>query len=141
MPDLPITERLIIPAAELEVSFARSSGPGGQNVNKVATKVELRWNLAESAILAEADRAWLMVQLASRLTSAGELVVTSDRTRFQARNRDDATAKLVEIIRTALVRPRKRKPTRAGRGAIERRLRAKKSTARKKQQRRPPDDS
>ena len=140
MPDLPITDRLIIPAAEIDVGFARSGGPGGQNVNKVATKVELRWNLAESAVLSEADRAWLMAQLESRLTSAGELVVTSDRNRNQARNRDDATAKLIEIVRTALVRPRKRRPTRAGRGAIERRLRNKKKNARKKQERRPPDD-
>ncbi len=140
MPDVPITDSLIIPAAELAVGFARSSGPGGQNVNKVATKVELRWNVAESAVLGDSDRAWLMAQLESRLTGAGELVVTSDRTRNQTRNRDDATTKLVEIVRAALVRPRRRRPTRAGRGAIERRLRDKKKNARKKQERRPPDD-
>ncbi len=140
MDDLPITSRVTIPADEIEVAFVRSGGPGGQNVNKVATKVELRWRPGDSAALSADDRAWLLQRLDRRLTSTGELLVTSERTRNQARNRDDAAAKLAAIVRAALARPKRRKPTRAGRGAIERRLQAKRIRSRKKRDRQPPDD-
>jgi ribosome-associated protein len=106
----------------------------------VETKVLLRWSPASSAVLTDADRERLLEALASRLTSEGDLIVTSEKTRNQARNRDDATARLVEIVRAALTRPKKRKRTRPGRGAVERRLRDKKQRSQKKQDRRTPSD-
>jgi ribosome-associated protein len=139
--DLRVSPRLTIPAAELRESFARSGGPGGQNVNKVSSKVELRWKPGESAALSATDRAWLLSRLARRLTTAGDLVVRSTRTRDQLQNRADARDQLVAVLRTALVRPRKRIATRPGKGAVERRLAGKKRRAEVKKQRlRRPDD-
>lgn len=134
--DLRVTRAIAIPGDELSESFSRSAGPGGQNVNKVASKVELRWSLAGSRALGEADRAWLLERLADRITSSGDLVVRSSLTRDQARNRADARERLAELVRAALVRPRKRVKTRPGRGAIERRLKGKKRRGELKQARR-----
>src|SRR5262249_5846813 len=134
--DLTITERITIPATELRVAFARSGGPGGQNVNKVNSKVELRWTPATSAALSEDDRALLLHHLPARLTNDGELLVTSQRTRDQAKNRADAAAKLASIVAAALHRPKKRRPTKPSRGAKERRIGAKKHRAEIKKSRR-----
>ena len=109
--DLVVTPYLTIPAAELSIAFARSGGSGGQNVNKVSSKVDLRWNVETSAVLRGDDRAWLLQKLRSRLTGDGTLIVTSTLTRDQIKNRDDAEAKLVEIVRAALDRPKLRRPT------------------------------
>ncbi len=117
-----VTPRVTIPGGELAIAFSRSGGPGGQNVNKVASKVELRWNPVASTALEADDRAWLLQRLASRLTSDGTLIVTSTATRDQLKNRDDATRKLALIVRVALDRPRPRKPTRISRGAKRRRV-------------------
>ena len=136
MDDLVVSERITIPAAELRVSFARSGGPGGQNVNKVETKVELRWTPADTGAFTDADKAWLLQRLEGRLTSEGELLVTSSRTRDQTRNREDARQKLAEALRKALTRPKRRRKTKPSRGAIEKRLEQKKQTARKKESRR-----
>ena len=122
MGDLVINERITIPDAELRVAFARSGGPGGQNVNKVASKVELRWTPATSAALTDVDRVYLLERLGARLTNDGDLIVTSTLTREQARNRDDAEQKLVELLRVALRRPTRRVATRPSRGAKERRI-------------------
>lgn len=143
MSDLIITDELTIPWSEVTLSFARSSGPGGQNVNKVESKVELRWNPADSAAVAglpAGDRAWLLDRLTGRLTVSGDLLVTSQRTRDQGKNREDAAAKLVEIVRAALARPRRRKATRPSRGSRERRIQAKKHRAGIKKGRRSPAD-
>ncbi len=103
--------------------------------------MELRWRPAASRALGEADRAWLLERLASRITSSGDLVVRSSLTRDQARNRADARLRLAELVRAALVRPRKRVATRPGRGAVERRLAGKKRRAvLKKTRRGRPDD-
>jgi ribosome-associated protein len=127
--ELRVTDALVIPGAELAWAFARSGGPGGQHVNKVESKVELRWTPAGSRALADLDegtRAWLLGRLAGRLTTGGELVVTSTLTRDQLKNRADAAAKLAALVRAALLRPKKRKPTRPSRASKERRIAAKK---------------
>ena len=126
MSDITVTPRLIIPADELTLGFSRSGGPGGQNVNKVSSKVDLRWTPGTSRVLTPGDRAWLLVKLGGRLTTAGELIVTSDLTRDQITNRGDAEDKLAAIVRAALVRPKPRRPTRPSRGSKERRIQAKK---------------
>ena len=131
-----------IPADELAWSFARSGGPGGQNVNKVASKVELRWTPASSravAALDETTRAWLLSRLAGRLTLGGELLVTSTLTRDQGKNRSDALEKLHGIVRAALARPKKRKATRPTRASKERRIGAKRRRAEIKKNRRGDD--
>ena len=138
--DLRITDRITIPASELRVSFARSGGPGGQNVNKVASKVQLRWTPATSTALSEADRAWLLNKWASKLTSDGDLIVTSDLTRDQGRNRVDAEGKLADVIATALVRPKKRRATRPSKAAKARRIDEKKARGQIKKGRRQTED-
>ncbi len=127
MGDVRVTDRIAIPASELRVSFVRSGGPGGQNVNKVASKVQLRWTPATSAAFSDADRAWLLNKLASKLTSDGDLIVVSNLTRDQGRNRVDAEAKLAALLVTALVRPKRRRATKPSRAARERRVDEKKA--------------
>ena len=136
MEDLTVNERITIPAAELEIAFARAGGPGGQHVNKVESKVEIRWRPAESAVLSAEDLTRLLERLGGRLTSAGELIVTSRRTRDQVRNREDAREKLAALIRESLKRPKRRRKTRPSRQSVEKRLQQKKERSRAKQGRR-----
>jgi len=140
MQDIVVTPRVVIPSGELAIAFARSGGPGGQNVNKVASKVELRWNPTTSAALSADERAWLVERLRSRLTTDGTLIVTSTATRDQLKNRDDATSKLALIVRAALDRPKPRRATRPSRGAKRRRLADKRHQAEIKRHRTRPDD-
>ena len=129
MADLIVTPRVVIPADELSLAFARSGGSGGQNVNKVSSKVELRWCPGTSRALTADDRAWLLTKLAGRLTTAGELIVVSERSRDQITNRGDAEDKLAAIVAAALVRPKPRRATKPSRGSKERRIKAKKGRA------------
>ena len=115
-PGVAIDER------EIEVSYILASGPGGQNVNKVATAAQLRFDARRSPALSDDTRARLEVLAGSRLTSDGVIVITARRFRTQARNREDAVGRLVELIRAALHRPAPRRPTRPTRGARERRM-------------------
>jgi ribosome-associated protein len=133
--DLAVTLDITIPAHELSISFARSGGPGGQNVNKVESKVELRWTPSESGALQGPTREWLLQRLAPKLTSAGELIVTSSRTRDQLKNREDALEKLAETVRQALVRPKRRRKTKPTASAKRKRLEAKKQRSRVKKNR------
>ncbi len=110
--DLRVRGDLAIPAHELREAATRSSGPGGQHVNKVSTRVTLRWNVTDSSCLTTSQRRRLREKLGARLTGTGDLVVNSDRTRSRARNREYARDRIVEIVSAALARPRPRKPTR-----------------------------
>ena len=122
MEDVVVTPRVIIPGDELALAFSRSGGAGGQNVNKVSSKVELRWNPTTSVALSSDDRAWVVERLRSRLTGDGTLIVTSTATRDQLKNRADATSKLALIVRAALDRPKPRRATKPSRGAKRRRV-------------------
>jgi ribosome-associated protein len=126
MSDLVINDSVRIPDDELHVAFVRSGGPGGQNVNKVSSKVELRWSTVESKALSAVDRDYLLTKIGRSLTNDGELIIVSTLTRDQARNRADAEAKLVELLRAALTRPKIRRATKPSRGAKERRIAGKK---------------
>jgi ribosome-associated protein len=123
---LTITPDLAIPDEELEERFVRASGPGGQNVNKVATAVELRFDAAHSASLSEEVRERLQTIAAGRMTADGILVIDARRHRTQARNREDARERLAELIRQALARPRRRRKTRPSKGSVEKRIESKK---------------
>jgi ribosome-associated protein len=138
---LEITPRLHIPDAEFQWSFVRSGGPGGQNVNKVASKAVLRWQAGASPSLPASVKDRFLTQQRSRLTTAGELILTSQRFRDQERNKQDCLDKLRAMIRQALVPPRPRRPTKPGRAARERRLEAKRRrSATKSRRQRLPED-
>lgn len=109
-------------------------------MNKTSSRVELVWNIAASRALSDADRAWLLRKLAPRLTTDGNLRVVVSDTRSQLRNRDLAMERMAETVRAALVRPRKRKPTRPSRAALRARVVAKKRRSMKKKERRMRDD-
>ncbi|MDG2149220.1 MAG: alternative ribosome rescue aminoacyl-tRNA hydrolase ArfB [Planctomycetota bacterium] len=124
--DLEIQPGFVIPAAELGWSASRSGGPGGQNVNKLSTRVSLRWNVAESVALDEARRVKLLGKLEARLTKSGELIVHVDSSRSQLDNRHEARRRLAEMVREALHVAKKRRPTKPTKGSKQRRLESKK---------------
>jgi ribosome-associated protein len=136
---LEISDRIRIPDEEFSWTFVRSGGPGGQNVNKVASKAVLRWNVA-SPSLPDDIKSRLQQQQQSRITNDGDLLLTSQRYRDQERNRLDCLDKLAEMIRAAAVAPKKRRKTKPSRGAHERRLAAKKRRSALKSSRRVQED-
>lgn len=120
-----VSANLDIDEKELEERFVRSSGPGGQNVNKVSTAVELRFNLADNTTIPPPAKARLVKLAGRRLTDDGVLIIQADRFRTQEMNRSDARKRLIELIAESLIAPKPRIKTKPSRGAKERRLKAK----------------
>jgi ribosome-associated protein len=137
---LEISPLLQIPDSEFTWSFARSGGPGGQNVNKVASKAVLRWNIAASVLVPEEVKIRLALQQKRFFTQDGCLFITSQRYRDQERNREDCLEKLRAIILQAMLVPKVRKKTRPSRGSKRTRLQDKRQRSAIKQQRRRPND-
>jgi len=129
---LKITDQISLDERELEERFVRASGPGGQNVNKVSTAVELRFDLLGSASLPEGVRARLARLAGRRLSDEGILIIRADRFRTKERNREDARERLAELIRKATIVPKRRVPTKPSRASKERRRDDKKKRGRVK---------
>ena len=133
---LSITPRLRIPVREFAWSVARSSGPGGQNVNKVNSKVILRWRPQESTGMPADVLSRFLSRYGSKLTDEGDLIVSSERSRDQPKNRADCLEKLAAMLSTIAVAPKKRRPTKPSLGSQRRRLSEKKERSQTKQSRR-----
>lgn len=129
-----VTSQLV--ASELEFVTSRSSGPGGQNVNKVNTKVTLRWPVVSSVILSSEERETITQKLASRITLEGELVISAQDKRSQLQNKEAVLAKLDELLTKAFVKKKKRKATKPSKVAVQKRIESKKKKSDKKKLRR-----
>ena len=125
MPSIQITNTIVVDDRDLEERFVRGSGPGGQNVNKVASAVELRFDIRASSLPPDV-KARLMAMAGRRVTDEGVLVIDSREHRTQAQNREAARARLIALVKHAARRPKARKPTKPHAGARERRLESKK---------------
>lgn len=136
MEDLVVNSRLTIPAGELAVGYSRSSGPGGQNVNKVNSKVTLRWQVGDQPRLPPDWRKRLLARFGNRVTRDGELVIQSDRYRDQPRNLEDCRLRLADMLRQAASPPKRRKKTRPTLASKRRRLEDKRRLSDKKSSRR-----
>ena len=135
-PMIEVTSSISIDEAEIQLDFIRSSGPGGQNVNKVATACQLRWDVRASSVLGEDARQRLKHLAGSRMTEEGILIIEAKRYRTQEQNREDAIARLVALIQKALEKPKPRRKTRPSTAAQAERLDEKKRRSAIKQTRR-----
>ncbi len=133
---LEITPTVNIPLSELEFSYVRSAGPGGQNVNKVASKAVMRWNMQASAALAPEQKERMQTLYPSQVTKDGVLILTSQLTRDAPKNRQDCMEKLKKMVAQALRVPKRRVPTKPTKGSVRRRLDDKSRHSEKLRQRR-----
>ena len=133
-----ITPSLIIDEKEIKEQFIRSSGPGGQNVNKVATAVQLRFNISHNSSLPDDVRDRLTRLAGNRMTEEGDLIIEARRYRTQERNRQDARERLAKLVRKATIKPKIRRKTKPSSSSIKRRLEEKQRRGKLKQLRRPP---
>ena len=131
-----LNDKISIPVSELDIRFSRSSGPGGQHVNKTSTQAELTFDLANSPSIPPEDREWLLEKLKPKLDSSGKLRLTAQDTRSQRQNKAIVIERFGEMLRHALRRPKKRKPTKPSRAAVQRRIESKKKRGETKSQRR-----
>jgi len=131
-----INANIEIPRREIEFTYARSPGPGGQNVNKVNTKAILRWNVSKTDCLPDHVKRRFLIMWQNRISKTGDLVLNSHRYRDQSRNTSDCLDRLRDMVRAALTVPKKRKPTRPSLGSKKRRLESKKRQSQRKQNRR-----
>lgn len=129
---------MAIPQDEIGLTFSTSSGPGGQHANRSATRVDLMWNVERSRALGPRQKERVRARLRHRIDSAGNLRLSSDTHRSQLRNRQEVVRRLHDLVGEAIVLPRKRVPTAASRGSVERRIRGKKRRSEIKKLRRPP---
>jgi ribosome-associated protein len=132
---LVVNSRIQIPRQEFHFTFVRSSGPGGQNVNKVNTKAVLRWAIGSSQDLPEDVRQRFLKRFRNRVTSTGDVVISSQQFRNQARNVADCLARLREMLASVAVPPVRRRRTKPSRGSVERRLKNKHAQSKKKSRR------
>jgi ribosome-associated protein len=123
---IQVNDRLNIPEEELSFAASRGGGPGGQHVNKVASRITLRFDVANSPSLSDDQRQRLLSTLAPRLTRDGVLMLSSHESRSQVANREEVMRRFAQLLREGLVRPKKRRPTRPTRGSRERRIESKK---------------
>ena len=126
---LEITPSLVLDDSDFEERFVRASGPGGQNVNKVATAVQLRFDVANSTKITDDVRARLQKLAGTRMTTEGVLVIDARVHRTQAQNREDARERLADLLRQALVKPKRRRKTRPSKASVEKRVQSKKRRA------------
>jgi ribosome-associated protein len=129
---LSVNASVAIPRSELDVRVSRSSGAGGQHVNKTSSRVEIFWNIRSSQAISEDERSRLLDKLASKLTTEGSVRVVASDMRSQSRNRELAEERLAELVRRALILPKKRRPTKPSKASKEARLEEKKRRSRKK---------
>lgn len=134
--DIKINDELSIPRSEIETRATRSSGAGGQHVNKTASRIEITWNIRTSRSLTDEQRERLLARLESRLSEEGEIRIVASDTRSQLRNREHAEKRLADLISRSLAVKKRRKPTRRPRAANEARLTEKKKHSEKKRERR-----
>ncbi len=133
--DIIINDLVVIPGSELQYTASRSSGPGGQHVNKTDSRIQVRWNIPSTSALSDFLKRRVMNVLATRLTDDGDLLLAADSNRSQHRNREEVTQRLAALVREALVPPKPRRRTKPTRASRQRRLDDKKKRADVKRQR------